>query len=258
MKVIGAGFGRTGTLSLKTALEKLGFGPCYHMVEVMAHPEHAAFWAGAADRSAEGQPVNWEEVFTGYEATVDWPGCVFYEELMQSYPEAKVLLSVRDPEKWYESVRNTFLRGMGDSSLMRTLMFEVLPVAVPSMRPVYAMIRKVIFERTLKGHSWEDKEQAIKAFERHVEEVKERVPADKLLVYEVTQGWEPLCAFLEVDTPDEPFPRRNDSQEFRKMMRRQMLSSLAPAAGKAAAILSILLLATLLFRYAPLRGSGPR
>ena len=103
MKVIGAGFGRTGTMSLKVALEKLGFGPCYHMTEVFAHPEHTSFWLSAW----RGEPVDWEGVLGGYEAAVDWPACTFYEELMERHPEAKVLLSVRDPERWYDSTRSS-------------------------------------------------------------------------------------------------------------------------------------------------------
>ena len=103
MKVIGAGFGRTGTMSLKVALEKLGFGPCYHMTEVFAHPEHTHFWLSAW----RGEPADWEGVLGDYEATVDWPACTFYEELMERYPGAKVLLSVRDPDRWYESTRST-------------------------------------------------------------------------------------------------------------------------------------------------------
>jgi len=103
MKVIGAGFGRTGTASLKVALETLDFSPCYHMTEVFAHPEHADFWVAAF----RGEPVDWDGVLGGYEAAVDWPACTFYEELMERHPEAKVILTVRDPERWYESVRNT-------------------------------------------------------------------------------------------------------------------------------------------------------
>src|SRR5215212_7838314 len=104
LEVIGAGFGRTGTMSLKVALEQLGYGPCYHMVELFEHPDHVERWE-AAVRGEE--PVDWEEVFAGYRATVDWPGAAFYKELSERYPEAKVILTVRDPDRWYESARNT-------------------------------------------------------------------------------------------------------------------------------------------------------
>ena len=103
MKVIGAGFGRTGTASLKTALEELGFGPCNHMYEVFEHPEHATFW----ETAWRGETVDWDEVLGGCEATVDWSACTFYGELMERHPDAKVLLSVRDPDRWYESTQNT-------------------------------------------------------------------------------------------------------------------------------------------------------
>jgi hypothetical protein len=103
MKVIGAGFGRTGTMSLKVALERLGFGPCYHMTEIFAHPEHTGFWLSVWRR----EPADWDGVLGNYQATVDWPGCTFYEELMERHPGSKVLLSVRDPDRWYESTRST-------------------------------------------------------------------------------------------------------------------------------------------------------
>jgi hypothetical protein len=103
LEVIGAGFGRTGTKSLKAALEELGFDPCYHMSELFGHPEHVELWEAAA----RGKSVDWNELLGGYRATTDWPACSFYEELMQSYPDAKVILTLRDPNRWYESTYNT-------------------------------------------------------------------------------------------------------------------------------------------------------
>ena len=103
LKVIGAGFGRTGTLSLKVALEQLGFTKCYHMTEVFAKPDHVKLW----DAAARGEPVDWEALFRGYQATVDWPGCNFYQEYIRLYPEAKVILTLRDPDRWYDSARQT-------------------------------------------------------------------------------------------------------------------------------------------------------
>lgn len=114
MKVIGAGFGRTGTMSLKAALEELGYGPCYHMTDVFEHPEHIRMWEAAT----RGEPVDWDELFAGYQATVDWPGAAFYRELMEVFPDAKVLLSLRDPEKWYESTRNTIYATVNPSPEM--------------------------------------------------------------------------------------------------------------------------------------------
>src|SRR5690242_6606844 len=106
MRVIGAGMGRTGTLSLKAALERLGFEPCYHMLEVMEHPDHVSLWSAMA----RGEAVPWDRVLGGYQATVDWPACTYWRELTSAYPQARVLLSVRDPERWYESMRTTVYR----------------------------------------------------------------------------------------------------------------------------------------------------
>jgi Sulfotransferase domain len=137
VKVIGAGFGRTGTASLQSALQELGFGPCYHMYEVFEHPQHADFWEAAW----RGETVDWDEVLGSYEATVDWPGCAFYRELMERYPDAKVLLSVRDPEQWYESTRNTvykLTKLIGRSpfsrislALLSLLKFDETPCRIP-------------------------------------------------------------------------------------------------------------------------------
>jgi len=241
VKVIGAGFGRTGTLSLKAALEELGFGPCYHMVELFENPEHVEFWDEAPDKVARGEPVDWEVVFSGYEATVDWPGCFFYKELMQAYPDAKVLLSVRDPESWYDSAWSTIARGpRSGATPARSLFFRLAQLAVPSMRRVPSMVNKVISDGTFDGR-FEDREYAVKVFVRHIDEVKERVPAEKLLVYEVREGWGPLCEFLGVEAPEKPFPHLNDREGFPKMMRRQMVRALAPALGKTVAAASLLL-----------------
>jgi Sulfotransferase domain len=251
MKVIGAGFGRTGTLSLKVALEELGFGPCYHMVELFDKPEHVEFWDEAADRVARGEPVEWGEVFSGYEATVDWPACIFYEELMAAYPEAKVLLTVRDPESWYDSAESTIARmpGSDASSPLRYLLFKSVGLLVPAMRRAPSMARKVISEGTFDGR-FEEREYSVKVFERHIEEVRERVPEERLLVYEVGEGWEPLCEFLGVEAPDRPFPRLNDRAGFPRMMRRHMMKAIAPAIGKVAAAVALVFAASLALRLA--------
>jgi hypothetical protein len=197
MKVIGAGFGRTGTMSLKVALEKLGFGPCYHMIELFEHPEHVERWEAAV----RGEPVDWEELFHGYRSTVDWAGAAFYKELSERYAEAKVvLLTVRDPKGWYESARNTI--------------FALQDVA-SSRAP--RMARDLASQKGFEN--LENREHTIEAFNRWNEEVKGFVPADRLLVYEAKEGWEPLCEFLGVEAPkDKPFPHLNDSDSFRKML----------------------------------------
>jgi hypothetical protein len=240
MKVIGAGFGRTGTMSLKVALETLGFGPCYHMTEVFEHPEHADFWQAAW----RGEPVDWDGFLEGYEAAVDRPACTFYEEQFQRHPDARVLLSVRDPERWYESMRNTIYElsvGIPSSPLYR-VGFAVVSFFIfgPSARG--NMADEIIWDGTFDGR-FEDKHHAIEVFNRHIDEVRRRVPQDRLLVYEVKDGWGPLCEFLGVEVPDEPFPRVNDTAEMRRRIRAIRALSLAvPAvlvllAGAALALL---------------------
>lgn len=251
MEVIGAGFGRTGTMSIKAALEELGFGPCYHMTELFDKPGHVGFWDEAVDAVKRGEPVEWGTVFSGYEATLDWPGCLFYEELMESYPNAKVLLNVRDPESWYESVAETVARGPGsaDVSPARSLLFKAARLVIPSLRRAPSMMEKVITQGTFDGR-FEDREHVIGRFRRHTEEVMERVPPEKLLVYEVKEGWEPLCGFLGVEAPDKPFPHLNDREEFPRMMRRHMLAALAPQVGKALAAAAVLVAALWALRLA--------
>lgn len=191
LSVIGAGFGRTGTLSLKLALEQLGFGPCYHMVEVFKNPRAPGYWEAAADR----QPVDWDEVFQGYGSTVDWPSATFYRELAEAYPQAKVILTLRDPEAWFRSTQATiFAREMtGDDPWMR-------------------MAQKVI--GALFDQRMHDKDKLIEVYNRHNETVQRVIPAERLLVYEVAQGWEPLCAFLGVPVPSEPMPKVNSTEDF--------------------------------------------
>ena len=217
MKIIGAGFGRTGTMSLKAALEELGFGPCYHMAEVFEHPEHADFWEAAW----RGEPTaDWEGVLGDYEATVDWPACTFYEELLERHPDAKVLLSVRDPERWYESVRDTIyeLTRLSTRSLFSRVSLAFLPLlrfGTFTIRP-WQIAEEIVLQGTFGG-KFEDKPHAIGVFNRHTEEVRRRVPKERLLVYDVKEGWGPLCEFLGVEAPDKPFPRLNDAAELRRM-----------------------------------------
>ena len=201
LRIIGAGLGRTGTMSLKTALEELGVGPCYHMSELRRHPEHLKAWTAAS----RGEPVDWEGVLAGYGATLDWPWCTYYKELMRAFPDAKVLLSVRDPEEWYESVVATIY---STYKIYRYLTHG----PSPKSGPVGTESR--IWGDTFSGW-FEDRQHAISVFERHNEEVKAHVPDHRLLVYEVGEGWGPLCEFLGVRTPrDKPFPRSNGYAAF--------------------------------------------
>lgn len=205
LKVVGAGFGRTGTLSLKIALERIGFGPCYHMMEVFPRPEHVARW----HRLAFEQSMDWDEIFRGFHATVDWPAARWWREIAAHFPEAKVLLSVRDPEAWYKSVTDTIYQPMKSPA----------PDGVPELvRLQSEMARKAILSETFDNR-FEDKAHAIEVFQKHNQAVRDAIDPARLLVFDVREGWGPLCAFLEVPVPDEPFPRLNDTATFQAMMR---------------------------------------
>jgi hypothetical protein len=193
LEVIGAGFGRTGTLTLKTALETLGFGPCHHMIEVIANPGQLPFW----NRAVRDGSIDWEEIYRPYKATVDWPGCHFYAGLAEYYPSAKVILSKRDPERWYDSMRDTILK------TFETFIGEDHPMK---------FVARIISDATFANDYSRD--NVIATFERHNAEVEQRIPSDRLLVFEAKDGWEPLCAHLGVPVPDEPFPHVNDRAEF--------------------------------------------
>jgi hypothetical protein len=209
MKLIGAGMPRTATLTQKMALEMLGLGPCYHMVDVLADLEQAPLWERALD--GEGP---WEEIFAGYNSTVDWPGGYFYRELMDVYPEAKVLLSVREPRAWEASMRQTVWAVRHGESLIRLLSSAQAHVN-PQWQGFINMIDRLVWEGKgtfASGH--ETPEQLIARMERHNEEVCRNVPPERLLVWSASEGWEPLCEFLELPVPDTPFPHINDRKEF--------------------------------------------
>jgi hypothetical protein len=192
LKLIGAGLPRTGTLSQKLALEELGLGPSYHWVNVIADLEHQVpLWEQALDGNGR-----WEEIFDGHVSTVDWPGGYFYRELMEAFPDAKVLLSVRDPEKWEPSFRDT----IWTMSYGETVM-PLLDRMFWGPQGTFAA-----------GHA--DSSQMIEQMVAHQEQVKRDVPAERLLVWEVGEGWGPLCEFLEVDVPDVPMPHANDRGTF--------------------------------------------
>ena len=210
LELIGAGFGRTGTLSLKTALEMIGLGPCHHMLEVHANPGSDETWYQAS----LGDEIDWETLLGRYRAIVDWPGCRFWRELSQRYPSAPVLLSVRNPESWYESVSETIYRTMQMARASKD----------PAVRERIKMADKVVFEDTFSGR-FEDRAFAIGVFEAHVEEVRRTIPAERLLVYQVRDGWEPLCKFVGRPVPEQDFPHVNTRDEFRERLMRGLSSS---------------------------------
>jgi Sulfotransferase domain len=209
MKLIGAGMPRTGTLTQKMALEMLGLGPTYHMVNVIADLEQAALW----QRALAGENV-WPEIFDGYQSTVDWPGGYFYRELIDAYPDAKVLLSVREDESWERSMRETVWAVRNGESLIRLLSSAQAHVN-PRWKGFLDMIDGLLWQGNgtfAAGHS--EPKQLIDAMNAHNDEVKRTVPADRLLVWSVKEGWGPLCDFLELPVPEEPFPHINDRTEF--------------------------------------------
>ena len=208
MKVIGAGFGRTGTMSQKAALEQLGFGPSFHMIDIARSPELLPGWQAAA----AGEAVDWTSLLAGWESTVDWPACTFWEEIRAAFPEAKVLLSVREPEAWYASCMKS-IHASAQAAARGELEGGSVEVSPEAMK----MINNLIWNGTFEGR-FDDKDFAIGVYEAHNENVREKVPADNLLVYDVKQGWGPLCEFLEVPVPDGPMPHLNDAGSFRAMV----------------------------------------
>lgn len=204
LDVIGAGFGRTGTLSLKVALELLGFGPCHHMDELARSTDQRRLWAKVVQDGA----ADWDAVYRGYRATVDWPGTRFWRQLTGHFSDAKVILTVRDPQQWYESVEDTIYRMVSASA------------TDPLLTEMQEVVRRVVWDGEFGGR-FADAEHVIRTFNEHNDAVRREIPADRLLVMEIGQGWEPLCEFLGVPVPDEPFPRSNDRRTFRERLGRQ-------------------------------------
>jgi Sulfotransferase domain len=208
MKVIGAGLPRTGTLTQKIALEMLGFGPCYHMVNVLGELDLATAWRRAVDGDAD-----WDGIFAGFESTVDWPGSYFYRELMDAHPDAKVLLSTRDGDSWARSMRETIWEVLYGDGLMAHLSAARCVVDTGWRGYIDLMDEMWTRSRLLNGSQTTD-EWMREGLQRYHEEVKATVPPERLLVWSVGDGWEPLCGFLEVPIPDTPFPHLNDSKQF--------------------------------------------
>lgn len=201
IKVIGAGLGRTATLSLKAALNRLGFGPCYHMNEVRQNPGHIEGWI----KVAAGDPSQMVEIFKNYNSTVDWPASSHYKELFALYPDAKVILSKRDTEKWWQSMDKTIL------NVMRN---PVNAQLAPDQQASMLMSKFLVGEKALGGKY---DEASVKAtYEKHNDEVRRTIPKAQLLEFDPSDGWEPLCKFLGVAVPPEPYPDSNKTEDFQK------------------------------------------
>lgn len=195
LRIVGAGLGRTGTLSLKVALERLLGAPCYHMMELFTHPEHAGIWRAAVG----GAMTNWDQLFQGYAAAVDWPAAAFWPELSEAYPEAVVLLSVRDAESWWRSASKT-----------------IFPTSRKQEGEWREMVDAMFAARFTTR--LDDRDACIEAYERHNARVRATVPANRLLEWRPGDGWEPLCSALGTPVPEEPFPHTNSTEEFLSRM----------------------------------------
>ncbi len=197
MKVIGAGIGRTGTYSLKLAINQLGLGPCHHMEVVLDNmPQQVPLWNAALN----GEP-DWATIYDGFKSADDWPTAKFFRELYAAYPDAKFVLTDRSPKSWAKSFSYTIYSLVGQRN-----------EAPPEMRDWLNMVNNVITATGIPEGL--DEDGLMQAFVAHNEAVKATIPADQLLQFEVKQGWRPLCEFLDVPVPDEPFPRTNDRAEF--------------------------------------------
>jgi Sulfotransferase domain len=211
VKVIGVGFGRTGTMSLKAALERLGAGPCFHMIELIMgerRERDLPYWA----KIANGEPVDWHEVFDGWESTVDWPAAARWREICDAFPDVPVLLNVREFEGFYKSVENTIL-----AAKLAAQSGNVRPDANRPLPPpeLWMTIDKLVWQHDFQNR-FEDKEWVRAMCDARVEEIKAAIGPDRLTVWELgVDGWEPLAAMLGAEVPDEPFPRLHDTNEFR-------------------------------------------
>lgn len=214
--VIGAGLMRTGTLSLKAALETLLNGDCYHLESVLKNPSHIDFFSRALEEKLTSQ--EWQSIFDHYRATVNFPATAFVQELMHVFPDAKVILTVRNTESWYRSFSRTFALA---PSRFESLLSFINPFLSQEERKLHRLTQKLLQRKFGSTIFTATEEELSSAFEKHTEEVKRIVPKDKLLVYDVREGWGPLCRFLNVSKPDQLFPHLNSTLDFIKRKRRR-------------------------------------
>lgn len=199
LAIIGSGFGRTGTMSTKMALQQLGFGPCHHMIEVIENPAQPAHWKAIG----AGEKVVWAEVFDGYKSQVDWPGAAIWRETSVAFPDAKVLHTERPEDEWWNSFSVTISKFFERAPNMS------LP---PHIADIFQTMSGWFMKNTFADCT--DRACAISAYRRNNEEVRDTIPGERLLVFNVAEGWGPLCRFLETTEPLTPFPRSHPRDEF--------------------------------------------
>jgi len=217
LRIIGAGFSRTGTTSLRAALDRLGYGPCLHGWDFSGHPKLIRAWLNAY---RDPQSADWDALLAGYDVTLDFPMTALWRELTDAFPDAKVIVSVRgDADSWYDSMAGSvFLIPLRMGPRLRRVSRR-LAIATSSWFPPYpGMYEEVVYDGVFGGKL--DRANAIDVYRRHTEQVQNSLPADRVLVWEPRQGWEPLCAFLGVPVPDEPFPRLNDLAAWQDIFRK--------------------------------------
>ena len=224
IKIIGAGLPRTGTNTLKASLEQLGYTKTYHMKELLVHPETLHHWLTLRDTGT----TDWDNLYNGFQATVDFPGYPWLKEHMKRYPEAKVILTIRPFEDWYASISSTIWKA-GPQTLTQKLMMMSKLLTNPRLRKVIKCVKfakSTIFTNHFQGR-FADKQFAEKIFNEHIAKVKAFVPPEKLLIYDVSEGWAPLCEFLRKPVPSTPLPHLNKKENFRVMLGELMKGNMA-------------------------------
>jgi Sulfotransferase domain len=219
LKVIGAGWGRTGTESLKIALEQLGYNRCYHGFALFNDGARLQYWKELHEKGE----TDFEALFNGYEAAVDFPAAYYYRRLLQQYPDAKVILTVRDASQWYESAAHTIFKKPQPTKFKILKWIGKMSPKLNYIPQIYYHIQTFLFREAFNNQI-ENKEAMMALFNQWNEEVKKTVPPNQLLVYEVTQGWEPLCRFLNVAVPTNAFPKTNKKESFQKRIEKAIFS----------------------------------
>ena len=211
LSVIGTGLSRTGTTTLRKVLEELGFGPCYNSTELFVRPRGIEFW----EALEKGEEVDFEDFFSGYNAIIGFPGYIFHQQLKDRYPEAKIILSYRDPEVWYDDISKTVFES-ASSHVNKAYAAEaraIDPYVGDCIERIHALQLRILEENYFEGR-FAERDFAVKRYVEWNESIKDIYPEDELLVYQVTEGWEPVCEFLGVPVPDQEFPHLNHPTTF--------------------------------------------